>query len=318
MTTEAKSAWRKMRLGVFGAGFSGKRIGALLAHHGASTWGTSRSKDKFATLIEHNIEPVHFDGVTIASSFKETLAETTHLVISVAPPRSEADNVDGMPVDPVLKALARLAGQSFPDLKTAMPQLQWVCYLSTVGVYGNHDGAWIDEVADLNPNSARSNQRVRAEEEWMKACDATDKPLSIFRLSGIYGPGRNALLSAEAGKSRRLIKPGQVFNRIHVADIAQAVLLASGKNTAGIFNITDNEPAPPQDVVAYAHTLLERTPPPEVDFDTADLSPMARSFYGENKRVSNQRSKQVLGLDYAFPDYRTALNAMHADGSWRG
>ncbi|MEM1038101.1 MAG: SDR family oxidoreductase [Pseudomonadota bacterium] len=307
-----------MRLGIFGAGFSGKHIGALGAERAASVWGTTRSKDKFNQLSEFAIEPMEFDGETIDPTLSTTLQTTTHLVISVAPPRDESGNVEGRPVDPVLQALAGPGVTKLPDLKTHLPNLAWVCYLSTVGVYGNYDGAWIDEEAVLQPTSSRSRQRVRAEEEWQKACAKTEIPLSIFRLSGIYGPGRNALVSADRGNSRRLVKPGQVFNRIHAADIAQAVILGMLNASTGVFNITDNEPAPPQDVVAHAHALLGTEPPPELDFATAELSPMARSFYGENKRVSNKRSKTVLGMSYTYPNYRESLETMYADGSWRG
>ncbi|MEM9677157.1 MAG: SDR family oxidoreductase [Pseudomonadota bacterium] len=307
-----------MRLGIFGAGFSGKHIGALAADRGASVWGTTRSKEKFDQLSKLGIKPMEFDGETIGSTLSKALQTTTHLVISVAPPRDEGSNIEGHPVDPVLQAFADQSGSILPDLKTLLPRLEWVCYLSTVGVYGNYDGAWIDEEAGLQPTSSRSRQRVRAEQEWQTVCAEHGIPLAIFRLSGIYGPGRNALVSADRGKSRRLVKPGQVFNRIHAADIAQAVALGMPKASAGVFNITDNEPAPPQDVVAHAHALLGTEPPPELDFATAELSPMARSFYGENKRVSNQRSKTVLGMSYAYPNYREALDAMYADGSWRG
>ena len=159
-------------------------------------------------------------------------------------------------------------------------------------------------------------ERVRAETEWMQAAETADLPLSIFRLSGIYGPGRNALRSASEGRSRRLIKKGQVFNRIHVRDIAKATELAMAKSVAGIFNVTDDEPAPPQDVVTFAHHLLGSEPPPELDFETAELSPMARSFYGDNKRVSNARSKAEFGMDYDWPNYRAALKRMLDENDW--
>lgn len=157
-----------------------------------------------------------------------------------------------------------------------------------------------------------------AENEWLDISTGNGVNVAVFRLSGIYGPGRNALLTAEQGKSRRLVKNYQVFNRIHVLDIAAAVALAAERKATGIFNITDDEPAPPQDVVTYAHKTLGTEPPAEIDFETADLTPMARSFYGENKRVSNHKSKKVLGFEYAYPDYRIALKKMHDDNDWRG
>ena len=185
-----------------------------------------------------------------------------------------------------------------------------------MGVYGNHDGAWVDEETEPKPVSKRSVQRVNAEETWLEASRKSGIPLAIFRLSGIYGPGRNAFMNIKKGTSRRMVKPGQVFNRIHREDIGQAVANAMAKNIGGIFNITDDEPAPPQDVVTYAHELKGIAPPPEIDFETADISPMARSFYGENKRVSNRKSKDELGMVYRWPDYRTSLQRMLQEDSW--
>ena len=246
--------------------------------------------------------PVIFDGTTINDELKNKFSDLTHLVISVAPTQ------DG---DPVLTALSKI-----DNFATLAKKLEWVCYLSTVGVYGNHDGAWVDEETPVAPVSKRSKQRVLAESNWQSWATNMNLPLSIFRLSGIYGEGRNAIRNAKSGKARRLIKAGQVFNRIHATDIAQAVFLASQKNIDGIFNITDNEPCPPQDVVTHTHELLGITPPPEQDFETADITPMARSFYGENKRVSNQKSKNILGLDYQYPDYRVSLSYMLANNLW--
>ncbi|MEL6750956.1 MAG: SDR family oxidoreductase [Pseudomonadota bacterium] len=301
-----------MRLGILGAGFSGKAIGALAAKNGADVWGTTRSQDKFDALRAQEISPVAFDGETVGKDLREALADTTHLVVSIAPSRKEDTTRPDAFVDPTLKALGE------ETLDKIAPKLEGIDYLSTVGVYGNHDGAWVDEETPVAPASERSRQRVRAEAEWLALGEATGIPVAIMRLSGIYGPGRNGLVSAHEGRSRRLVKPGQVFNRIHVDDIAQATWLAASAKAGGIFNITDHEPAPPQEVVAFAHSLLGTEPPPEIDFATADLTPMARSFYGENKRVSNACSRTELGLVYANPDYRTALSRMVEDGTWRG
>ncbi len=299
-----------MNVLIIGAGFSGKAIGQRCADEKIAVAGTTRSEGKLETLSECGIAPILFDGVTISAPLRSALQNCKHLVVSIAPPREEAEDPSA-PVDPTLIAFG---GE---PLTAVMPNLQWVGYLSTVGVYGNADGAWIDEEAELSPTSARSRQRVRAEREWQEAARAAGIPLAIFRLSGIYGPGRNALMSAHKGKTRRLIKPGQVFNRIHVDDIATAVTKAAHGNIGGVFNVTDHEPAPPQDVVAYAHTLMGKDLPPEQDFDTADLTPMARSFYGDNKRVSNARSRSVLNMTYQWPDYRVALDAMWRDGTWK-
>ena len=297
-----------MNVGILGCGVSGKVIGRRLSENGCRVFGTTRSPDNFGELQALGIQPVAFDGMSITSELKSALAEVTHLVVSIAPPRQESDGRDV--VDPVL-----LAMQGAP-LNVLMPKLNWVCYLSTVGVYGNHDGRWIDETAPPTPGSARSRQRVRAENEWQAVTDHAAVNLSIMRLSGIYGPGRNGLRTAHEGRSRRLIKKDQVFNRINVEDIAGAVHLALIAQACGIFNITDDEPAPPQDVISFAHQLLGTPPPEPIDFETADLSPMARSFYGENKRVSNARSKQQLGMVYEWPNYRISLQRMFEQDNW--
>ncbi|TIX11688.1 MAG: SDR family oxidoreductase, partial [Mesorhizobium sp.] len=282
---------------VFGAGYSGKAF-ARANRDAATIHGTTRSPEKFAALSQAGIAPLRFDGA-LTAEIGEALKTTTHLIVSVAP--EEAG-------DPVLGA-AR-------EAIAAMPALEWIAYLSTVGVYGDHGGGWVDERAECRPVSKRSVMRVAAEQEWLKLGQEIGRPVAILRLSGIYGPGRNALVNLADGTARRLVKPGQVFNRIHCDDIAGALWHLAGKNSGGIFNVTDDEPAPPQDVVAYAAGLMGVEPPPEIAFETAQLSPMARSFYGENKRVSNAAIK-AAGYRFAFPDYRSALDQMWADGSWR-
>jgi nucleoside-diphosphate-sugar epimerase len=204
-----------------------------------------------------------------------------------------------------------------PSLAELMPNLKWAAYLSTVGVYGDHGGAWVTENASLEPVSARSVERVAAEQAWLAFGQASNVPVAVLRLSGIYGPGRNAFCNLAAGTARRLIKPNQVFNRIRVEDIAAAAVFLSGRSIGGIFNVTDHEPAPPQDIVAEAARLMGVAPPPEMPFETAELSPMARSFYGENKRVSNTRLRD-LGFVFRFPDYRISLADLWSGGHWRG
>lgn len=300
-----------MRMGIIGAGFSGRAIAMKAVEQGVPVWGTSRSTDKVAGFEKDGFTGIVFDGETATDALLDALKDTTHLVISIAPARTENLTTPDETVDPTLAALSDYR------LEDIAPALKWVGYLSTVGVYGNHDGEWVDETTPAAPASERSRQRVRAEAEWIALGQAKDLPVALFRLSGIYGPGRNALLTAQKGKARRLVKKDQVFNRIHVGDIATAVNLAAAQKADGLFNITDNFPAPPQDVVAYAHKLMDKVPPPELDFETADLSPMARSFYGENKRVSNAKSKEVLGLTYAWPDYCAALKRMWDEEAWR-
>ena len=288
------------RFFIFGAGYSGRTF-ARRVQGEAFVAGTTRSLDKFDRLRAAGIAPYEFDGETISDAVRSALAETTHLIVSTAPRETG---------DPVLAA--------GPDrLASDMPQLRWIGYLSTVGVYGDHGGAWVNEASECRPVSRRSVLRVAAEQDWLAFGQGARLPVAILRLSGIYGPGRNAFVNLANGTARRLVKPGQVFNRIHVADIAGALKHFAQSGTAGIFNVTDDAPAPPQDVVAYAAELMGIAPPPEIPFDTAQLSPMARSFYGENKRVSNALIKQA-GYRVAFPDYRAAFDSMWAANDWRG
>jgi nucleoside-diphosphate-sugar epimerase len=283
---------------IFGAGYSGKAF-ARANGQGIPVFGTTRAPEKFEALRQAGIAPLRFDG-SLNAEIGEALAKTTHLVVSIAP--EEAG-------DPVLNAVGE-------TIRNRMPALEWIGYLSTVGVYGDHDGAWVDEAAECRPVSKRSTMRVAAERKWLEIGQEMEKPVAILRLSGIYGPGRNALANLADGTARRLVKPGQVFNRIHCDDIAGALWLLAEKNLGGIFNVTDDEPAPPQDVVAYAAGLMGIEPPPEIPFETAQLSPMARSFYGENKRVANKAIK-AAGYRFQFPNYRVALEWMWAGGAWR-
>jgi len=192
--------------------------------------------------------------------------------------------------------------------------LKWIGYLSTVGVYGDHQGAWIDEDTPVNPVSARGEARVLAENQWLEFGAKTGIAVHIFRLPGIYGPGRNALESLKKGKARSIIKKDQVFNRIHVDDLALVLEASMQKPRAGrIYNVVDDAPAPPQDVTAYAANLLGMDAPPRVDLESAELAPMARSFYEECKRVHNQRIKNELDITLAYPDYRAGIQALYND-----
>ncbi len=282
---------------IFGAGYSGSAYGRLVAGRGGAVHGTTRNPEKLDGLRAVGITPHLFDGAG-SHDIMAALGDTTHLVISVAP---------GPEGDPVLETMR--------EAIAAMERLKWIGYLSTVGVYGNHDGAWVNEDKDCRPVSQRSVQRVAAEMAWQDFADTIDKPLAVLRLSGIYGPGRNAFVNLESGKAKRLIKPGQVFNRIHVEDIARALDFLAERRLAGVFNVTDDLPAPPQDVVEYAASLMKVDLPPAIDFASATISPMARSFYGENKRVSNAKLKRA-GFAFAHSDYRTALSSMWAQDNW--
>jgi nucleoside-diphosphate-sugar epimerase len=286
---------------IFGMGFSGLATARLVRGDYASIGATVRTEEKAAALRAEGIDAHVFDGETVSDELVAAVKRATHIVQSIPP---------GTTGDPVI-ALLR-------DAIVAAPDLAWIGYLSTVGVYGDHGGGWVDEATEPNPLSGRSVERVRAEAEWRILGDERGVPVALMRLSGIYGPGRNALVQLAEGTARRLVKPGQIFNRIHVDDIATAVATAAARKASGVFNVTDNEPAPPQDVVTYAAGLAGYPLPPEIDFATADLPPMVRSFYGENKRVGNGRLAADLGVTLAYPTYREGIAALWKDGSWRG
>ncbi len=288
-----------MRFLIFGAGFSGRAIGRRLAASDIPVSGTTRSEENFPRLTQAGIRPFVFNG-SIPDALADELARTTHLVVSAAP---------GSEGDPVLNAAGDL-------LRDHAPALQWIGYLSTVGVYGDHGGDWVSENDTRAPTSKRGRERVQAEQAWTQFGTERGIPVALLRLAGIYGPGRNAFMKLEDGVAKRVIKQGQVFNRIHVEDIAGATEFLARKQLGGAFNIADNEPGPPQDVICYAAGLLGMAPPPEIPFEEAQMSPMARSFYGDNKRVSNARLKEA-GYRFEFPDYRMALEAMMQAGNWR-
>ncbi|ANH06478.1 SDR family NAD(P)-dependent oxidoreductase [Shinella sp. HZN7] len=286
---------------ILGAGFSGRAIGQTFRAAGFSVSGTTRSAEKAEGLRALGIAPILYDGGPIPEALAADMARATHVVQSIAP---------GKEGDPLFRP-------GTPSISALMPKLAWAGYLSTVGVYGDHKGGWVDEDTVLNPVSARSIERVEAENHWLDFGRASGLPVAVLRLAGIYGPGRNALRNMEEGTARRLVKKDQVFNRIRVEDIGGAALFLAQKSLGGLWNITDNEPGPPQDVVAEAARLMGLPVPPDIPFETAELSPMARSFYGENKRVSNAKLR-AAGFEFRFPDYRQSLAELHASGRWRG
>ncbi len=285
---------------ILGAGFSGKAIGQAFKAAGFSVSGTTRSAEKAEGLRALGIAPILYDGGPVPEALAADMARATHVVQSIAP---------GKEGDPLFRA-------GMPAISALMPNLAWAGYLSTVGVYGDHKGGWVDEETVLNPVSARSIERVEAENHWLDLGRASGLPVAVLRLAGIYGPGRNALRNMAEGTARRLVKKDQVFNRIRVEDIGRAALFLAQKPLGGVWNITDDEPGPPQDVVAEAARLMGLPVPPDVPFETAELSPMARSFYGENKRVSNAKLR-AAGFEFRFPDYRQSLAELHASGRWR-
>ena len=286
---------------IFGAGYSGKAIARAMMPTIKHISGTTRSAEKSSALEAAGISPLVFDGEAISHALRQELASVTHVVQSIAP---------GASGDPLIRLCDG-------DIRRLMPKLEWAAYLSTVGVYGDHSGAWVNEDTQCRPVSVRSTERVEAEEAWMSVAQQADIPVVVLRLSGIYGPGRNGFMNLDKGTARRLVKKDQVFNRIRVEDIGAATAFLSAQGASGIFNITDDEPAPPQDVVTFAAALMGMEPPPEQAFETAELTAMARSFYGENKRVSNEKIR-AMGFDFRFPNYRESLRQLWKDGVWRG
>jgi nucleoside-diphosphate-sugar epimerase len=278
-----------MKLVIFGMGYTAR----ALLDEWPEDWpcevvATTRSAEKARALGDEGLTARVFPGDDLAGE----LLDASHVLVTAGPS-------DGR--DPVLTHLRDAFAK-------AAPHLGWVGYLSTTGVYGDHAGGWVDEDTPLAPSTARGRARVAAEAEWQALHREHGLPLHIFRLAGIYGPGRGPFEKVRDGTARRIIKPGQVFSRCHVEDIAQ-VLIASIRqpNPGRIYNICDNDPAPPEDVIAHAAELLGLPLPPEIPFEEADLSPMARSFYAESKRVSNDRIKTELAVRLRYPDYRTGL-----------
>lgn len=287
-----------MRAFFFGLGYSSQASAQFMRKSGGlvDTLGTVRTTEGVDRLTGRHLPALLFDGTAPGPDVGAALENCTHVVVSIAP--DEAGDV-------VLRHHRR-------DLD-AMPNLQWLCYYSTVGVYGDFGGAWIDESAPLSPRNLRSGMRASAEEEWIDYARVRGVPLCILRLAGIYGPGRSSFDKLADGTARRVIKPGQVFNRIHVQDIARVTALAAERRLAGIFNLADDAPGPPQDLITYAAKKMGVEPPAEIDFETAEMTPMARSFYRDNKRISNRAIKAALGIDLLYPDYRAGLDAIWKD-----
>ncbi|MBO6781914.1 MAG: SDR family oxidoreductase [Alphaproteobacteria bacterium] len=283
---------------VFGFGYSAAALAERLRARDWHVRATTRSAEKAAELADKGIEAVVFDGERPLDDPAAAFAGVTHLLASV-PPGSDGDPV-----------LAHHAA----DIAAAAPGIAWAGYLSTTGVYGDRGGDWVDEESELRPATERGRRRVDAEAGWCALWRQHGLPVHLFRLAGIYGPGRNALETVRAGRARRIVKPGQVFSRTHVEDIA-AVLEASiaRPNPGAAYNVCDDDPAPPQDVIAHACALLGVAPPPEIPFEAAELSDMARSFYAESKKVSNRRIKDELGVRLTYPDYRAGLAALLED-----
>jgi len=287
------------RLFCFGLGYSARRVIARAGDVEAS--GATLTTEAASAWRREGVAAFAFDGAHADPALLPALARAQVLLVSTPP---------GETGDP---ALAHFAGQ------IAAPDLERILYLSSGGVYGDRGGAWVDETAPPLPSSPRARARLFAEEQWRALGRARGVPVDILRLAGVYGPGRNALRKLRAGAARRVVKPGQIFNRIHVDDLAEvARRLMQGGGPGEVWNVADQEPAPPQDVVAFAAKLMGVEPPPEEDIETAEgVSPMTRSFYAENKRVSNRKLKEELRVDLAYPNYQAGLEALWEAGEGR-
>jgi len=284
----------------FGLGYSAEHYVGLYGDGYDRIIGTVRGTERAVVLNERlagRLKALVFDGGTAAPELMRAVGEADAALISI--PQDEQG-------DPVLRAFgADFAGAS---------RLRAIVYLSTVGVYGDCGGDWVDEQTPANPASPRSRARRDAEKAWQELGARCGIAVAVLRLAGIYGPGRNALTQVARGDARRIVKPGQVFNRIHVADIAQAIDAAFARKADGIFNIADDEPTPPGDPLALAAQLLGRAPPPEIPFADAapSMSPLALSFWQECRRVKNDKLKRDLGVTLDYPSYREGLRALLA------
>ena len=281
-----------------GLGYSAEHFAAAFGHKFRRIFGTIRSKERAAVLNAYDggkLRALVFDGKAATPELRNAIGEADAALISV--PQDDGG-------DPVLRACG--------DALMQAQRLRAIVYLSTVGVYGDRGGGWVDEQAPPQPDSARGRQRLAAEQGWQEFGVRRGIAVAILRLAGIYGPGRNALIQIAGGKARRVVKPGQIFNRIHVADIAQSIDAAFAARAPGIFNVADDEPSSPGDPIAFAAQLLGRDPPPEVAFEDAapSMSPLALSFWQDCRRVRNDKLKRELGVTLLYPTYREGLRAL--------
>jgi nucleoside-diphosphate-sugar epimerase len=282
----------------FGLGYSAEHFIELFGGRFERIVGTVRGAERARILNASRpgrLQALVFNGAAATPDIESAIAEADLALVSI--PQTETG-------DPVLAA--------FGEQLARAPRLRSTVYLSTVGVYGDHGGAWVDEETAPRPDSARTRDRLAAERAWQKLGARSGAAVTVLRLAGIYGPGRNALVQLVRGTARRIVRPGQIFNRIHVSDIAQAIAAASARRAAGIFNVADDDPGPPGDPIAFAAELLDRDPPPEIAFADAapSMSPMALSFWQECRRVRNDKLKRELGVSLLFPTYREGLRAL--------
>ena len=284
------------RLFCFGLGYTAEALGRALMADGWSVAGTCREAARREELAGLGMDAWLFDGEQSLEDAAAALAGATHLLAS-APPGEDGDGA------------VFLHGLDIAEVES----LEWIGYLSTTGVYGNHRGLWVDEETPVSPSGARGRHRALAEDQWLEYWSSYGIPTQVFRLAGIYGPGRSPLDAVRCGRARRIDKQGQVFSRIHRDDIVTVLRASMARPDGGrVYNVCDDKPAPPQDAVAFACELLGMAPPPLEPFHDAELSPMALSFYADNKRVRNSRIKRELGVTLAYPDYEAGLRALFA------
>jgi nucleoside-diphosphate-sugar epimerase len=285
----------------FGLGYSAQHFVEIFGQKFDRIVGTVRSAERAAALDAHpsgRLKALIFDGSSATPDLRGAIAEADAALVSVPPDENG---------DPVLRACG--------DALAHAQRLRAIVYLSTIGVYGDRGGAWVDETTPPQPGAGRSRERLAAEQAWLDFGTRQNIAVAILRLAGIYGPGQNALVQIASGKARRIVKPGQVFNRIHVGDIAQAIDAAFTRQAAGIFNAADDEPTPPADPIVFAAQLMGVKPPPEIPFEQAapTMSPMALSFWQECRRVRNDKLKRELGISLRYPTYREGLRALFAE-----
>jgi nucleoside-diphosphate-sugar epimerase len=282
----------------FGLGYSAEHFLGLFGQKFDSVVGTVRGVERAAVLNAHDdrrLKALVFDGAVMTSDLKTAIADAEFALVSIPPDEGG---------DPALAVCGAALAQA--------PRLQSIVYLSTIGVYGDCGGEWVDEKSPAKPGSARCRERLAAERGWEQFGVRHGAAVAILRLAGIYGPGQNALVQIACGSARRIVKPGQVFNRIHIGDIAQAIDAAFARKAAGIFNIADDEPTPPSDPIEFAARLLDTEPPAQIPFAAAvpAMSPMALSFWQECRRVRNNKLKRELGVTLRYPTYREGLRAL--------
>ena len=282
-----------MRLFCFGCGYTAEALLRRLAPRAMTCAGTKRSLPEAIPSLP-GLTLIAYAGDQASSEVKRALKDTSHILVSI-PPDLEGD------------AVLRHYRHDLAEL----PQLVWIGYLSSVGVYGDCHGAWVDETSPTRPSSERSLRRFEAEQAWLAFGQEVDRRVEIFRLAGIYGPQRSVLDNLRGGSARRIIKSGQIFNRIHVDDIARTLAAAIDTDTGyRIYNVSDDEPAAPQDVVAYAAELLGLAAPPEIPFEQAEMTGMAASFWSESRRVRNNRIRHELGVQLLYPTFREGLRSL--------